>query len=284
MTMVLALGGGLLVFVLVVLLAPLWRFRIIAAAPSRGAYDLGVYKEQLADIDRDVERRVVDAVEAQTLRMEVQRRLLKVADEAQATSQKSGGKPWGVTVFVMVLVPVISVALYGLLGAPNLPDQPFSQRQGKIAQMQSQVAKIRAMVDGLSARLQANPNDGEGWAMLGRSLRVLGQSDRAKSAFERAMPLLPNNTQIRLEYASLLIEDLPAGMPLPPKFVEIMQSVMAIDPNIPDALYFVGLAEAQAGHPEQAKVLWTKLLDHLPPDSPDIAEIKRQIKTLKLPE
>jgi cytochrome c-type biogenesis protein CcmH len=140
------------------------------------------------------------------------------------------------------------------------------------------------MVEGLSALLQDNPNDGQGWAMLGRSLRVLGQPDRAKSAFERALPLLPDNAQVRLEYASLLIEDLPAGSALPPKFVEIMKSVLAIDPNVPDALYFVGLSEAQAGRPEKAKELWTTLLNHLPPDSPDIAEIKRQIKALKLPE
>lgn len=283
MTMLFVAGGGLIALVLAVLLVPLWRADRQAAAPSRGAYDLGVYKEQLSDIDRDIERGVVDAAEAQTLRTEVQRRLLKVV-EVEPSQTTPVARPWGVTVYVLVIVPLVSLGLYVLLGAPNLPDQPFSQRQGKIAQMQSQVAKIRSMVEGLSARLQDNPNDGQGWAMLGRSLRVLGQPDRAKSAFERALPLLPDNAQVRLEYASLLIEDLPAGSALPPKFVEIMKSVLVIDPNVPDALYFVGLSEAQAGRPEKAKELWTTLLNHLPPDSPDIAEIKRQIKALKLPE
>ena len=49
---------------------------------------------------------------------------------------------------------------------------------------------IKTMVAQLSARLEKEPNDGKGWAMLGRSLRVLGETDKAKDAYRNAVDRL----------------------------------------------------------------------------------------------
>ena len=61
-----------------------------------------------------------------------------------------------------------------------------------------QEAFIRAMVEQLSARLETEPDDLQGWIMLARSYRVLGERDLAVSALARA---------------SALAEDLPAVAP-----------------------------------------------------------------------
>ena len=73
---------------------------------------------------------------------------------------------------------------------------------------------------------------------------------------------------------------MPAGSPLPPQFVAVMREVLAIDGESVDALYFVGLAEAQAGHAAKARELWTKLMDKLPADSSDRTQVAKQLQAL----
>jgi cytochrome c-type biogenesis protein CcmH len=50
-------------------------------------------------------------------------------------------------------------------------------------------AMIHAMVDRLAAQLEANPNDEEGWRRLARAYTVLGDTDKAQAAAERAAAL-----------------------------------------------------------------------------------------------
>ncbi|HTH17768.1 MAG TPA: tetratricopeptide repeat protein, partial [Magnetospirillum sp.] len=164
---------------------------------------------------------------------------------------------------------------------PELPDQPYSSRASKIAEMKDQAAMIQNMVAQLSARLEKQPNDGKGWAMLGRSLRVLGQTEKAQAAYKKAVALMPGDTQVRLEYGALLLSELPEGSMLPPEFVQLMREVVAVDPNNPDALYFLGISASQTGNPAKARELWTKLMTQLPEGSEDRAEIKKQIDALK---
>jgi len=270
----------LTVAVLGLLVWPLWRGTGVAAAEG-GDYDLTVYKDQLADLARDLDQGAIDREEAELLRVEIQRRILRVDLKPAEKTATAAKRPWSAIAATIAATTIGTAGLYLILGAPKVADQPFAARAGQIQEMQAQTAKVELMVDQLASRLQDNPDDGKGWAMLGRSLRVLRQHDRAKSAYERALPLLPNDIQVRLEYGSLLVEDLPSDAALPETFVTVMRDVLAIDPDVPDALYYVGLAESEAGHRDKAKALWTILLNKIPAESPDRAEMQKQIDALK---
>lgn len=259
---------------------PLWRKRL-APVMARSAYDLNVYRAQLDDLARDLERGVIEPGEAQLLRVEIERRILRVDPNLEPAAKDRSQRRLALSAVVIVVMIALPIGLYSRLGSPTVADQPYASRAAHIEEMQSQVVKIKAMVDQLAARLQDDPNDAKGWAMLGRSLRVLRQPDRARTAFERAMTLLPNDIQVRLEFASLLIEDLPPGTPLPEDFITVMRDVLTIDPDVPDALYYVGLAEAEAGNTDKAKALWSILLKKIPPEAPDRAELQKQIDSLK---
>ena len=258
----------------------LWNGAVRPMTP-RGVYDLGVYRAQIQDLDRDLERGLIDDGDAKLLRVEIERRILRIEQDGDHQAAPQKPRRLGLIAAIAAVSILVPAGLYALLGSPKVVDQPYAARASQIDEMQSKVAKIKAMVDQLAARLQDDPNDGKGWFMLGRSLRVLRQPDRAKTAFERAMALMPNDVQVRLELGSLLIEDLPAGTPLPDEFVTVMRDVLAIDPDVPDALYFVGLAEAEAGNVDKALALWTILLKKIPPESPDRAELQKQIDGLK---
>ena len=278
--MLLAACGALTVVLVGTLSWPLWR-AVVGRMATRAAYDLGVYRSQLGDLDRDLERGVIEPDEAHVLRLEIERRILKVdagAENATPDQPKRHTLALAVTIAVLVLVPV---GMYGLLGSPRLPDQPFAARAGQIAKLEAQRDKIQDMVKQLADKLQKNPNDGPGWAMLGRSLRILHQPDQAKIALQNAMKLLPDQVQPRLDYAALMIADLPPGSPMPDEFVALMRQILALDAHVPQALYFVGLAESRNGHNDKARELWTDLLQQMPADSEDRAELQQQIDALK---
>ena len=256
------------------LLIPLLSARPKAA--SRAEYDLAVYKDQLAEVEREVERGTLTADQAEAARTEIQRRILAVVP---AGKDKAQPRRVGLVVAVVAaVVPVVGFGLYVVLGQPQLPDRPFAQRH---QEMQDQSAMIKAMVTQLETRLAQQPGDGKGWSMLGRSYRVLGEPEKAKDAYKKAVKLLPGDAQVRLEYGGVLLAEVPQGGLLPPEFVGLMREVLAADPKNVDALYFLGVSEAQMGNAKKARELWTKLLVLLPEGSDDRAEVQRQLESLR---
>ncbi|MBI5164604.1 MAG: c-type cytochrome biogenesis protein CcmI [Magnetospirillum sp.] len=247
-------------------------------AAERSTYDLVVYKDQLAEIARDVERGVLTADQAEAAKAEVGRRMLGAAQEGKGAEPRPPARRRpAVVVAVAALVPLLAFGLYAGLGSPFLPDQPAGERSGK---MQQQAAMVQDMVTKLAERLEQNPADGKGWFMLGRSYRVLGDMERAKTALETAIKLLPGDVAARMEYAAVLLAGIEQGAKLPPAFVATMREVVALDAGNADALYFLGVAAAQAGKPAEARALWTRLLQQMPPDSAERAEIQQQIDAL----
>src|SRR5262249_35149467 len=104
--------------------------------PQRAAYDVAVYRDQLKEIARDVERGLLTPAEAASARLEIERRLLASADAAER-----GGEPVArsamaarvLTVVLAVLVPLAAVAIYLVHGAPRVPDQPYEARAAERA-------------------------------------------------------------------------------------------------------------------------------------------------------
>lgn len=101
---------------------------------------------------------------------------------------------------------------------------------------------IRGMVGGLAARLEDNPDDLRGWRMLARSYGVLGERDKAAEAYGR---------------------------------------VLALAPDDPDALFFLGEAAVEDGDTEQAAAYWTRLLAQLAPGSAEHTMVQERLNGLK---
>src|SRR5262249_44569628 len=84
------------------------------------------------------------------------------------------------------------------------------------------VDQVKGMVAGLASKLEANPNDYNGWLMLGRSYTVLKDFDNASKAYEKAIALKPSEVDPHLQYlASLMTTVNPDdATPVPPKAVD----------------------------------------------------------------
>lgn len=175
--------------------------------------------------------------------------------------------------------PEIMQAAAAARAAPRGPSAADIEAMQRLSP-EERAKTIRGMVEGLEARLQSEPDDVDGWRRLGRAWGVLGERDKARAALAKAAALAPSRVDVLTDYAGALIETVGQQDPLPEEFVAVMRRVLAIDPEHGDALWFVGLAEAEAGQRDAAAALWQRLLDRLPPDSREHAEVKDRLDRL----
>lgn len=154
--------------------------------PTGGGEDVEVYRAQLREVERDLERGVLAPSEAKAARLEIERRLLAADSRAGANTAPRALSPRLsrlAAIALLVVLPLGSISLYLWLGQPGLPGQPLAQR-GEEVQQQRDIAQ---MVEDLRTRLEKNPDDLRGWEMLGRSYGVLGRWDEAAEAYREAL-------------------------------------------------------------------------------------------------
>jgi cytochrome c-type biogenesis protein CcmH len=178
-----------------------------------------------------------------------------------------------------IAISLFAVALYLAWRKPviNIPTPSQIAQNGQMAPEHIE------MIKALNARLEQNPNDGKGWAMLARSYAVIGRFNESAAAYDKATNLIQNDAALLTDYADILA--MANGRNLQGKPLELIQSALKIDPNNAKGLLLAGKAAYQAGDFTHAVGYWEKLLQSLPPDSPlakqmndNIAQARAQIK------
>ncbi len=162
---------------------------------------------------------------------------------------------------VVVFTVAFSVGLYNYVGSPNVPSA--ASHSGELPDM-------AAVMASLQQRLADNPDDVNGWKMLGRSQMTLQQFADAVTTYERVMELEDGrNAQTLVDLAlAILSRD---GTPIEGRPAALIESALALEPNNPGALFYSGVASANRGDTELAASRWEILLGLNPP--PEIRSI-----------
>ena len=142
-------------------------------------------------------------------------------------------------------------------------------------------AAIAGMVDRLAERMDAHPDDLEGWLKLGRARSVQGQSDKAADAYERAATLKPDDVRIKLQSIDALLAGRAVAEALPPRAIVLLRQVEAISPEEPTALWYLGIVAAQDGQADKARGYWTRLLPKLAPGGEEAKLVRGAIDAVK---
>jgi len=161
-----------------------------------------------------------------------------------------------------LIVIVLTAGLYAQIGSP-----------GADLMAEGGPSDMDAMVAALDARLAGNPDDVEGWKMLGRSYIQLQRYDRAVYAFEQALDREGGDngqTLADLGEAVTLAE----GNGVTGRAAELIESAIAAAPNNPKALFYGGIAAFERNDRERAASRWEALLALSPP--PEVQEVLRQ--------
>lgn len=147
--------------------------------------NIAVYKNQLVELEQEYANKAISDEQYQRTRHEIERRLLQDTSAAQSRAGATGGAR-GTAVAMLLAVPLVSVALYNHLGSPNaITGQGPVVSKASGGDHQDSGAQIESMVAQLSSRLEANPDDWEGWLMLARSYQFMQKADEASKTLAK---------------------------------------------------------------------------------------------------
>jgi cytochrome c-type biogenesis protein CcmH len=259
----------LLTAAVVILLArPLMRKAPLEDATGS---DLAVYRDQLAELERDRARGLVEPAEAAALETEIGRRMLAAARSADAVPAKTGAAK-RLTMGLALAVPFAAIVLYLAVGQPDLPGQPLAERQ---ISPDADPAKILAAVEQVRSKLKPDESDLERWLVVGQAYAKLGRPRDAVDAFRVAAGIQPNDPSISAMLAEALIaaDGGAVGAEAKQRFAAIPDDSDAK----PEARYYLALADAQSGDPKAALKGWQSLLADSPADAPWIDQTRARI-------
>ncbi len=279
MTVFVGLGVLVLLGALAAILRPLLRRELPAgeadAGQSQKDLNLLVLRDQLADLERDLNEGRIAEQAYQQAREEVERRALELQGDSTHAAA-TGRRQTSLAVALLVGVPVVVGALYWTLGVPNavVPNaQVAAPANGEHALSQEQII---TMVERLALRLQENPNDGAGWLMLARSYAVLGRFPESAAAFNRALGMLPPDAQHYADFADIVAMN--QGKRLAGEPEKLVRRALEIDPRNIKALALSGTVAFERQDYPLAIGEWRKVLDLLPEQSPVATGIQGSIR------
>ena len=265
----------LLLTTLALLFPALWfgqRRRAVDA--DRKRTNLAIYRDQLAELEREHAEGSLATDDFEQARTELQRRMLEEVspqDEAiVSTTQRS--RP---TAMVLVFaLPLLAVAGYALLGNP-LALNP----EKAVAQSQMTAEDINAMVEKLAARMQENPDDTNGWLMLARSYKMLGRYEEAVAAFGKVEKAVAEDPEQLASYAETLA--MASGKGLSGKALELVNQALKLNPQHAHALFLAGMAAMERGDRSAAIGYWETLLSQVEPGSELDQMLRQGIEQMK---
>lgn len=272
-----------------------------AAEAETETSDVQVYRDQLAEVDRDLARGVIGAEDAERVRLEVSRRIL-AADAAAKNAARAGtaGRaPALITsAFTALVVVGGSLGLYWQLGVPGYDDLGLERRfalaeefrAARPGQAEAEAAAepapepeglsedYKALVEELRGTVAARPDDIAGHQLLARHEAASGKYIAAHRAQARVLELKGDAATVRdyTDYADMLI--LAADGFISPEAEAALKSALDRDPRNGVAGYYWGLMMAQTGRPDKAFAIWDTLLMSSPHDAPWVPPIRAQIE------
>ena len=258
------LFAALMVAIALALIIPALSGRTRVSTIARQQLNVSLHKERLAELEDELRNGTLSQDQFELARAELQRDLLRDASGDDAAPASSTPRQLLWPAVTAVAVPALAIGLYLWLGeiarvgtSPATP--PPSPQQA--AEMHS----IEQMVSKLSARLQHEPGDVEGWVLLGRSYQAMQRYGEAALAFARASELRRDDAQLLAEYAEVVA--MANGNRLAGQPTELALRALELQPENPRALWLAGLAAMERGERDLALAYLQRLQQQLPPGS-----------------
>lgn len=267
---------ALLLVTLFSLLYPWWRRRTAqhhvtsaitldtAAHNFPALLNTTIHRDRLAEIERDYKNDVISAAGYAQAQEELQRQLLEDVSQSQDISA-SGAKSWRDGLALSAFICVFAIGLYFLVGNPAGLTEGATRNDNTEA-----LAKVNALIFRLEEKMQKNPDNPEGWAMLARAYRLTGRLDEAERALGRVGPTINQDASLLADLAEILAQKngALAGRP-----GELILQALQLEPDNAKALYLAGAAAFEEARYNVAIAHWEQLKKQFDPGSEEARNI-----------
>ena len=265
---------------LTALVLPLARARRGDDLVGRANFDLTVYKDQLLEIERDVERGVLSDDQATAARTEIERRMLAAVGDDQDVPAPTGGRaPKWLMAVVLMLVPLGALGVYFKLGQPSMKSQPFAEReQPKPASMALRKEQIEQMISDMQARAKQDPSDPNVWAGLGQVYSKLGRNAEAVQAYEQLVTTTNRQAEALMALGEAMFVE--AGEIVTPVASKLFVEAKAKMPSHPMTYFYLAHERQKSGDMQGAVDEYAGLLAISASDDEWVPEIQSRMKQL----
>lgn len=268
--------GAMLVFAVAAPLLALVRSRTEASLQDSQPENIRIARERLAELEQERRAGAMDAEAFERAKDDLETALAADLAGAESGTRSRRGGNWA-AVAVLLVVPALAIPMYFYLGDPAAVDgsqvATMPADHPDVAEQQA-LPSVDEMIARLEARLQQEPDDAQGWYMLGRTYLALGRYEPAARALKRTQELVGDEPDVLVAYADALA--MLQGGSLEGEPMALVQRALAREPESPIALWLAGMGHQQAGELDQAISLWEQAKQQMPPD----AEARNEIQSL----
>ncbi|MEW7999109.1 MAG: c-type cytochrome biogenesis protein CcmI [Candidatus Thiodiazotropha endolucinida] len=258
---------------------PLVRKQVTSGITS-DELNLAVFKQQLAELDNDLKSGALDQARYDAARRDLEKELLSDVSE-QSRPAESGGTGQKMALSALV-IPLAALLLYQFIGSPEiisrLANQPAAthtasaQSQGRSTQ---NLPPMEELVKRLAAKMQEQPDNQEGWIMLGRSYMAMNDPSAAINAFDRAMEISDKNVGLLLAYAEAIASN--TGNDFTGRAAPMVEKALQLEPDNPNVLWIAGIVAYQQTDYQDAVDRWSKLRGLLKPQSAELESVNEAL-------
>jgi cytochrome c-type biogenesis protein CcmH len=264
------------------ILVPMSKKRLPEGDAAGLAADEAVYRQQLDEVDKDLERGLIDEEAATAARTEIARRLLAAherAEKADAAPKAAWPLRFG-QIIAIVGLPLLALGTYLIIGSPDLPDRPLAARMSAPPQDQS----VEVLVARVEKHLAANPQDGQGWDVLAPVYMRIGKPREAARAYQHAIRLLGPNVRRMTDLGEALMVANDGIVSADARGA--FEQAIKMDKTAVKPRFFIALALGQEGRKDEAIAAWQDLLQGADPQAAWVPVARQNLEALgaKAPE
>ena len=268
----------LLALALAILLIPLMRTVRGQQSDQRQQQNIQIAREKKRQLETQLKDAEIDQATYDSAYLDLQTSLALELDRSAADSEKTRGK-W-MAIVVLLAIPAASVSLYLVYGEYRVVENPqlalAAPRQQTAAAPQM---SLEEMTVAIKQRLKDNPEDAEGWFMLGRTMMTRQQYEQAVTAFQRSNDLLADEPGIMFALADALAMQNNGNLLGEPE--ELVQRGLKLAPRFPNGLWLAGMAAEQRQDYKSAHRYWSLLLPMIADNPASSREVQGLLATLE---
>lgn len=271
--------AAMLLLALLILLLPLWRRQQQAVSLDSNTSNVAVLKDQLKELESELANGNLSQVQFDQARSDLEASVAAdLQDDDETMQPVAAGTRNLLSLLILLVIPLASILFYQQVS--TFQEMPVGSRNtntnARIQQELEQAAgqklpPIEQMVEVLAAKLREEPDNAEGWRMLGRTYLILEQTDKAVGAYDRAYQLLGDSApDLLIDYAEVLAfanDNSMQGRPL-----VLVNQALAVAPDMPKGLWLAGFGAYEADDFQVAIKHWSRALRN-----PNLGDETRQM-------
>ena len=270
---------GLLVLALLILVTPLLRAQVADQADDQQQQNIDIARDKKTTLDLQLKQGELSQEEYDNTMLDLETALALDLENIESSDLRRPGN-WAVWL-IAVAVPVLSFGLYFQLGEYGVIKNPTLAQVPAARQAHDQLSdlSVEEIEELIKQRLRKNPEDAEGWFVLGKTYMAQQKFDKAITAYQRTFDLVGNEPGVMFSLADALAMQKEGVMLGEPE--QLVKRGLEISPQDPTGLWLAGLAAEQRQDYKSAHASWTRLLPLIQDDPASKAEIRELIQELE---